>query len=304
MSDCLNPFAALLQPAQLAAAFQQNNADIAALSTTSNSSPPYSQAGTEQMQYSTPESCTDQRTETPSSDQLNGEFPASNGYSPDNGTGSDRDQSPDCVSTSSSGEPHLLGSKTISAEDAELQRQILRLQAFNDEVNDKKPALNLLTSLHNNPLLAEKLASCMIPGMPTPATATVPLAASLVQTPNAHDVTPTKRKRQRRNPVWPYFDVVDGTARCKQCLYSTKSVFSTNLKVHLRSHHRADYEKVIQAEDALNLNALLLSGNSSKLFSTDLTRKRMPPMTSSILMTINKCELHCSDWLEFSGHGT
>ncbi|KIH49551.1 hypothetical protein ANCDUO_20374 [Ancylostoma duodenale] len=114
------------------------------------------------MQYSTPESCTDQRTETPSSDQLNGEFPASNGYSPDNGT------------------------------------EILRLQAFNDEVNDKKPALNLLTSLHNNPLLAEKLASCMIPGMPTPATATVPLAASLVQTPNAHDVTPTKRKRQRR----------------------------------------------------------------------------------------------------------
>ncbi|RCN31369.1 hypothetical protein ANCCAN_22845, partial [Ancylostoma caninum] len=107
-----------------------------------------------------------------------------------------------------------------------------------------------------------------------------------------------------RNPVWPYFDVVDGTARCKQCLYSTKSVFSTNLKVHLRSHHRADYEKVIQAEDALNLNALLLSGNSSKLFSTDLTRKRMPPMTSSILMTINKCELACSDWLKFSGYGT
>lgn len=56
--------------------------------------------------------------------------------------------------------------------------------------------------------------------------------------------TPTKRKRQRRNPVWPYFDVIDGTARCKQCLYSTKSVFSTNLKVHLRSHHRPDYEKV------------------------------------------------------------
>ncbi|KHJ80521.1 hypothetical protein OESDEN_19804 [Oesophagostomum dentatum] len=290
MSDCLNPFAALLQPAQLAAAFQQNNADLAALSTASNSSPPYSQAGTEQMVYSTPESCTDQRTETPSSDQLNGELSVSNGFSPDNGIGSDRDQSPDCVSTSSSGEPHHLGSKTISAEDAELQRQILRLQAFNDEMSDKKPppALNLLTSLHNNPLLAEKLANCMIPGMPTPPTATVPLTASLVQTPNAHDVTPTKRKRQRRNPVWPYFDVIDGTARCKQCLYSTKSVFSTNLKVHLRSHHRADYEKVIQAEDALNLNALLLSGNSGKLFSTDLTRKRMPPMTSSILMTINK----------------
>ncbi|KJH44780.1 hypothetical protein DICVIV_09184 [Dictyocaulus viviparus] len=286
MSDCLNPFAALLQPSQLAAAFQQNNADISSLSNT-NSSPPYSQAGTEQMQYSTPESCTDQRAETPSSDQMNGDFSVSNDYSPDNDTASDRDQSPDCVSTSS-GEPHLLGLKTISADDAELQRQILRLQSFNDDV-DKKPALNLLSSLHNNPLLAEKLASCMIPGITTsPSATTVSLAASLSQNQNNHDVTPTKRKRQRRNPVWPYFDVVDGTARCKQCLYSTKSVFSTNLKVHLRSHHRADYEKVIQAEDALNLNALLLSGNSSKLFTTDLTRKRMPPMTSSILMTINK----------------
>ncbi|KAK6056840.1 hypothetical protein COOONC_05650 [Cooperia oncophora] len=196
------------------------------------------------MQYSTPESCTDQRTETPSSDQLNTEFSTTNDFSPDNGIGSDRDPSPDCVSTSS-GEPQLLNTKAISAEDAELQRQILRLQSFNNDLNaDKKPALNLLSSFHNNPLLAEKLASCMIPGMPTPPSATVPLAASLGQTPNTHEVTPTKRKRQRRNPVWPYFDVVDGTARCKQCLYSTKSVFSTNLKVHLRSHHRADYEKV------------------------------------------------------------
>uniref|UniRef100_A0A8L8JXM9 BED-type domain-containing protein n=1 Tax=Heligmosomoides polygyrus TaxID=6339 RepID=A0A8L8JXM9_HELPZ len=166
---------------------------------------------------------------------------------------------------------------------------ILRLQSFNDDA-EKKPTLNLLSSFHSNPLLAEKLANCILPGMPTPPSATVPMTPSLSQTANTHEVTPTKRKRQRRNPVWPYFDVIDGTARCKQCLYSTKSVFSTNLKVHLRSHHRADYEKVIQAEDALNLNALLLSGNSSKLFSTDLTRKRMPPMTSSILMTINKCE--------------
>ncbi|VDL84704.1 unnamed protein product [Nippostrongylus brasiliensis] len=268
------------------------NADIAALSNT-NSSPPYSQAGTEQMQYSTPESCTDQRTETPSSDQLNAEFNTSNDFSPDNGIGSDRDPSPDCVSTSSAGESHLLSAKTISAEDAELQRQILRLQSFSDDVSaEKKPTLNLLSSFHNSPLLAEKLASCMLPAMQAPQAVSVPLAASLNQTPNTHEVTPTKRKRQRRNPVWPYFDVIDGTARCKQCLYSTKSVFSTNLKVHLRSHHRADYEKVIQAEDALNLNALLLSGNSSKLFSTDLTRKRMPPMTSSILMTINKCKCY------------
>ncbi|CAJ0578839.1 unnamed protein product, partial [Mesorhabditis spiculigera] len=94
---------------------------------------------------------------------------------------------------------------------------------------------------------------------------------------------PQKRKRQRRNPVWPYFDVIDGTARCKQCLYSTKSVFSTNLKVHLRSHHRADYDKVIEAEDALNLNALLLSGNTGRG-----QKRQLPPMTTSILQTINK----------------
>ncbi|VDO53547.1 unnamed protein product, partial [Onchocerca flexuosa] len=39
-----------------------------------------------------------------------------------------------------------------------------------------------------------------------------------------------RRKRQRRNPVWPYFIVKDGVATCKHCNYSTKSVFSTNLK--------------------------------------------------------------------------
>lgn len=102
--------------------------------------------------------------------------------------------------------------------------------------------------------------------------------------------TPTpKRKRQRRNPVWPYFIVEDGVAKCKQCAYSTKSVFSTNLKVHLRSHHRPDYEKVIEAEDQLNLNALLLSGNAAAgLAGKDNRKRSLPPMTSSILMTISK----------------
>uniref|UniRef100_A0A1I7X1E7 BED-type domain-containing protein n=1 Tax=Heterorhabditis bacteriophora TaxID=37862 RepID=A0A1I7X1E7_HETBA len=261
--------------------------------TTGHSSPPYSSAGTEQLQYSTPEShYTDQRTETPSSDQLNIDFSAPNGYSPDMVTGSDRDGSPDSESTSSGGaadlhvDQNVICSKPgVSPEDVDLQRQILRLQGFKDDLIDKKSSLNLLNSFKNS-LLTEKLSAGiqMSPKMPVTS---VPLNATL-STPPPMDSTPTKRKRQRRNPVWPYFDVIDGTARCKQCLYSTKSVFSTNLKVHLRSHHRADYEKVIQAEDALNLNALLLSGNSSKLFSTDLSKKRMPPMTSSILMTINK----------------
>uniref|UniRef100_A0A915ASH2 BED-type domain-containing protein n=1 Tax=Parascaris univalens TaxID=6257 RepID=A0A915ASH2_PARUN len=60
---------------------------------------------------------------------------------------------------------------------------------------------------------------------------------------------PKKKKRQRRNPVWPYFDVNDGVANCKQCSYNTTSVFSTNLKVHLRTHHNATYKLVIEAEE-------------------------------------------------------
>lgn len=53
-----------------------------------------------------------------------------------------------------------------------------------------------------------------------------------------------RRRRQRRNPVWPYFIVKDGLATCKHCNYSTKSVFSTNLKVHLRTHHHDLFEEV------------------------------------------------------------
>ncbi|CAI4228944.1 unnamed protein product [Auanema sp. JU1783] len=276
-------------------------------------SPPYSGSKSND-QFSPPESYMDQRTETPSSDQLHLDFSSNNGYSPDGTHSSDRDESPDTVSTSSGAELHADSTDIkpmISADDSELQRQLLRLQSFAESAGgDSNPQLNLLQAFSNSllgdklsaSLLAEKLkqqvaaaaaassASVNSSSNSVNSTASavplVPLGATLPH-PITTDSTPTKRKRQRRNPVWPYFEVIDGTARCKQCLYSTKSVFSTNLKVHLRSHHRADYDKVIQAEDALNLNALLLSGNSNKLFSPD-PRKRIPPMTSSILMTINK----------------
>lgn len=76
---------------------------------------------------------------------------------------------------------------------------------------------------------------------------------------------------------------------CMQVQCRSQASCSHFWNVVLKSFMNVCFQ-VIQAEDALNLNALLLSGNSSKLFSTDLTRKRMPPMTSSILMTINKCE--------------
>ncbi|KAK0421108.1 hypothetical protein QR680_015064 [Steinernema hermaphroditum] len=79
-----------------------------------------------------------------------------------------------------------------------------------------------------------------------PSVSTTPFKVEEVSQPMC-----TKRKRPRRNPVWPYFTVENGSAYCRQCSYSTRSVFSTNLKVHLRSHHRSDYEKVILAEEAL-----------------------------------------------------
>ena len=66
---------------------------------------------------------------------------------------------------------------------------------------------------------------------------------------------PTKRKRPRRNPVWKFFDVRDGNAFCQRCPYSTRSVFSTNLKVHLKSHHPDLYHEVITAEYNMLSNA-------------------------------------------------
>jgi len=53
-----------------------------------------------------------------------------------------------------------------------------------------------------------------------------------------------RRRRARRNPVWHYFRVEDGLAYCEQCSYKTKSVYSTNLKVHLKSHHKQSYSEV------------------------------------------------------------
>ncbi|CAI5445663.1 unnamed protein product [Caenorhabditis angaria] len=248
-------------------------------SSNSDSSPPYSSS-------EHPSPTTDARTPTPN--------PLLLSYSPENVAtsfeSSERDHaSPDNLSINNDFEKSTGGTLPANLNE-ELQRQLLRFQQeFKDsmmESNHNSAALNMMSAF-NQQLFKSTFGSGITPQLPVSLPAALSITPSPCPTPIVES-TPTKRKRQRRNPVWPYFDVVDGTARCKQCLYSTKSVFSTNLKVHLRSHHRADYEKVILAEDALNLNALLLSGNTSKLFNVDANRKRMPPMTSSILMTINK----------------
>lgn len=45
-------------------------------------------------------------------------------------------------------------------------------------------------------------------------------------------------------PVWQYFNMEMGTAKCRHCDYKIKSGFRTNLKTHLKTHHRNLFDKV------------------------------------------------------------
>ncbi|MFH4974607.1 hypothetical protein AB6A40_001316 [Gnathostoma spinigerum] len=110
---------------------------------------------------------------------------------------------------------------------------------------------------------------------------------------------PNKKKRQRRNPVWPYFEVGEGVASCKQCSYSTKSVFSTNLKVHLRTHHNDTYKKVIAEEEQQHaalqkslmsqspVTPLVLPSFIQKFSTTNANSENDAALLSSILCRIN-----------------
>ena len=40
---------------------------------------------------------------------------------------------------------------------------------------------------------------------------------------------------------------------CTNCEFRTGSAFSTNLKMHLKAHHKEDYEKVLQLEEEMRL---------------------------------------------------
>lgn len=75
-------------------------------------------------------------------------------------------------------------------------------------------------------------------------TSNSPESSILLSDVNTSNCSSAKRRRPRRNPVWQYFRVENGLAVCKHCNYNTKSVFSTNLKVHLRSHHRKLFDLV------------------------------------------------------------
>ncbi|VDO45112.1 unnamed protein product [Onchocerca flexuosa] len=65
-----------------------------------------------------------------------------------------------------------------------------------------------------------------------------------------------KRRRLRRHPVWRFFkDVGDGskTVKCVNCPFSTSSPFSTNLKMHLKAHHKSDYRLILILESRQRL---------------------------------------------------
>ncbi|VDK87472.1 unnamed protein product [Litomosoides sigmodontis] len=105
-----------------------------------------------------------------------------------------------------------------------------------------------------------------------------------------------RRRRQRRNPVWPYFVVKDGQATCKHCNYSTKSVFSTNLKVHLRTHHHDLFEEVLKAEGEQQEQITLQ--NSLLATRTAATATKTPYMhhvTTTALPAVGRCSSNDSN---------
>ncbi|KAL4002245.1 BED zinc finger family protein [Acanthocheilonema viteae] len=101
-----------------------------------------------------------------------------------------------------------------------------------------------------------------------------------------------RRRRQRRNPVWPYFMVKDGVATCKHCNYSTKSVFSTNLKVHLRTHHHDLFEEVLKAEEEQQEQITLQNSLLATRTTTSAATIKTPYMhhvTTTALPAVGKC---------------
>uniref|UniRef100_A0A1I7VKM7 CBR-GEI-13 protein n=1 Tax=Loa loa TaxID=7209 RepID=A0A1I7VKM7_LOALO len=101
-----------------------------------------------------------------------------------------------------------------------------------------------------------------------------------------------RRKRQRRNPVWPYFIVKDGVATCKHCNYSTKSVFSTNLKVHLRTHHHDLFEEVLKAEEEQQEQITFQNSLLATCATTTAATAKTPYMhhvTTTALPAIGRC---------------
>uniref|UniRef100_A0A8R1EED2 Uncharacterized protein n=1 Tax=Caenorhabditis japonica TaxID=281687 RepID=A0A8R1EED2_CAEJA len=150
MADCTSTLAALMAPSTdfpESLGNSDDNVDVSSFTTTSESSPPYS------SEHHSP---TDLRTETPTSDSGNASF------SPENVAtsfeSSDRDASPDNLSTSSTAMNDLQDKGGSVEED--LQRQLLRFhQDFKDSLLENNQNTINMMSAFNQQLFKQTLAN-------------------------------------------------------------------------------------------------------------------------------------------------
>uniref|UniRef100_A0A7E5A159 BED-type domain-containing protein n=1 Tax=Panagrellus redivivus TaxID=6233 RepID=A0A7E5A159_PANRE len=93
------------------------------------------------------------------------------------------------------------------------------------------------------------------------------------------------RRRTRSSPVWMYFKVEDGFTKCLHCPYSTKSAYSTNLKSHMRTHHPALFDQVLDLEASYNFKTASVQLNGTVLEGIAISHKDDPlaPMTDVAL---------------------
>ncbi|KAE9550030.1 hypothetical protein FO519_006758 [Halicephalobus sp. NKZ332] len=127
-----------------------------------------------------------------------------------------------------------------------LLKVLFQIKTENEEKAEDKRTMPLGQALKSE-LKSHRLQKEQNENSPSSTGSNTPVLTP-VNDPEPEKPGPTKRKRPRRNPVWKFFDVRDGNAFCQRCPYSTRSVFSTNLKVHLKSHHPDLYHEVITAE--------------------------------------------------------
>ncbi|KAI6176574.1 hypothetical protein M3Y97_00813100 [Aphelenchoides bicaudatus] len=107
-----------------------------------------------------------------------------------------------------------------------------------------------------------------------------------------------KRRRLRRHPVWQFFgDVGEKVVGCKLCSFNTVSAFSTNLKMHLKSHHKHEFIAVMEKElDQLSKEnehcdpASTSPSNLSDLDNGAPRSKRRRKTVQELRETINRCK--------------
>ncbi|TKR67231.1 hypothetical protein L596_023416 [Steinernema carpocapsae] len=98
-----------------------------------------------------------------------------------------------------------------------------------------------------------------------------------------------RRKRLRRHPVWQYFtDLEDKYVGCTMCPFRTASAFSTNMKMHLKAHHKEEHLKVMQLEWEQRVDEGVVNSNDGDEESGKQKRKRRT--AEELQEMIEKCQ--------------